>query len=376
MKKSIYLDNCATTKPYREVAEAVASMMTEYFGTPSSQHMEGRRAKEILESSRRTVADALGAEPEEIYFTSGGTEADNIAVLGVCEGKDGPAVSTTVEHPAVHKPLSHLRRSGRQIRYIPITGGALDMNKARELITPDTVLVSAMLVNNETGTILPGAEIAEIIKRQAPGALLHCDAVQGFGKLRFTAKNLGADLICISGHKIHGPKGIGALYVKKGTQVSRRVYGGGQEKGLRSGTEAMPLIAGFAEAVRITMYRLDADARRMRELKEYAIGRLEETFDDAVINSPADGAPHIVSFYLPGLKNAQAAAYLSDNGVCVSTSAACKSNHARGPSMLMSFGLSAEAADSTLRVGLCAENSEEELDHMIELLKTYRRENK
>ncbi len=372
--KTIYLDNCATTRPYPEVTEAVASMMTVYFGNPSSLHVEGRRAKEILERSRQTVAAALGAEPDEIYFTSGGTEADNIAVLGVCEGKDGSAVTTTVEHPAVHKPLSHLRRSGRQVKYIPIANGALDTDKACELIKPDTILVSVMLVNNETGTILPVAEIAELVKRQAPGAALHCDAVQGFGKLRFTAESLGADLICVSGHKIHGPKGIGALYVKKGTQISRRVYGGGQEKGLRSGTEAMPLIAGFAEAVRITMERLDADARRMRELKAYAIERLKETFFDAVINSPAEGAPHIVSFYLPGLKNAQAASFLSDNGICVSTSAACKSNHARGPSMLMSFGLSAEAADSTLRVGLSAENTEDELDAMIELLRKYRHE--
>jgi cysteine desulfurase len=369
---SIYLDNCATTRPYPEVAETVASMLTDYFGNPSSLHFEGRRAKEILDASRQVVASALGAEPDEIYFTSGGTEADNLAVLGACEDKRGNIVSTAIEHPAVHKPLSYLRRRGYQVSYIPIKNGSLDTDKAVELITPDTVCAAVMLVNNETGSIMPVREIAEILKAQAPRALLHCDAVQAFGKLQFTADSLGADLISISGHKIHGPKGIGALYIRRGAQLNRRVFGGGQERGLRSGTEAMPLIAGFAEAVRITRLRMEKDTRHMCEVREYGINRIREEFHAAVIYSPPDGAPHILSFYLPGLNNAEAATYLSDNGVCISTAAACKSILAKGPSMLMSFGLSSEEADSTLRVGLCGENTKDELDTLIRLLESYR----
>ncbi len=373
--KPIYLDNCATTQPYPEVVKAIVSMLTDNFGNPSSLHSYGRHAKDILEASRRTVAEALGANPEEIYFTSGGTEADNLAILGACDINENPPrhiVTTTVEHPAVYKPLRHLHRNGWNIDYIPIRNGNLDMDKAQEFITPGTLLTSVMLVNNETGTILPVRDIKKIIESHAPSSLLHCDAVQAFGKIRFTADSLGADLISISGHKIHGPKGIGALYIRQGTNIERRVFGGGQEKGMRSGTEAMPLIAGFAEAVRITMSRLDKDLSHMQKLKEYVILRLPQVFPDVLINSALDGAPHIVSFSLPGLNNAEAAGYLSDNGICVSTSAACKSNHSRGPSMMMNFGLSAEMADSTIRVGLGGDNTETELESMITLLKRYR----
>jgi cysteine desulfurase len=314
----------------------------------------------------------LGAEPDEIYFTSGGTEADNIAVLGACEDAKGKIVTTTIEHPAVHKPLSYLKRRGHQVSYIPIKDGRLDLEKAEELLTPDTVFASVMLVNNETGSILPVHEVSEIIKAHAPEAVLHCDAVQALGKLRFTADSLGADMISISGHKIHGPKGTGALYIRRGTKLNRRVFGGGQEKGLRSGTEAMPLIAGFAEAVRLTGLRMEKEIQNMCALRAYGISRIREENCDAIINSPPDGAPHIISFYLPGLNNAEAAAFLSDNGVCISTAAACKSNHSKGPSMLMSFGLTAAEADSTLRIGLCGENTKEELDTMVSLLGRYR----
>ena len=372
----IYLDNCATTKPYPEVVKTIVDMLTNNFGNPSSLHCYGHHAKDILEASRQTVAEALGAHPEEIIFTSGGTEADNLAVLGasdICENAPGHIVTTTVEHPAVYKPLRYLRRNGWLIDNIPIKDGNLNMVKAREAITPDTCLTSVMLVNNETGTILPVHEISQIIKAQAPSSLLHCDAVQAFGKIRFTTDSLGADLVSVSGHKIHGPKGIGALYIREGTKIQRRVFGGDQAKGMRSGTEAMPLIAGFAEAVRITMTRLDKDLQHMHDLKEYALRRLPQVFPNVQINSPQDGAPHIVSFSLPGLNNAEAARYLNDNGICVSTSAACKSNHSRGPSMMMYFGLSAEMADSTIRVGLSSDNTEGELKSMIQCLNCYRK---
>jgi cysteine desulfurase len=374
--KPIYLDNCATTQPYPEVVKTIVDMLTDNFGNPSSLHSHGRRAKEILEASRRSVAEALGAHPEEIFFTSGGTEADNLAVLGVsdiCENAPGHIVTTTVEHPAVYKPLRHLRRNGWKIDYIPIQDGNLDMRKACDAITPDTCLTSVMFVNNETGTILPVHEIGQIIDAQAPFSLLHCDAVQAFGKIRFTADSLGADLISISGHKIHGPKGIGALYIRSGTKIQRRVFGGDQEKGMRSGTEAIPLIAGFAEAVRITMSRLEDDVKHMHNLREYALRRLPQMFPDVLINSPKDGAPHIVNFSLPRLKSSEAAMYLSENDISVSTSAACKTNHVKGPSMMMYFGLSAEMADSTIRVGLSSDNTEDEIEFMLHKLNDYRK---
>ena len=369
----IYLDNCATTQPYPEVIEKIVEMLIDDFGNPSSLHSKGFKAKDMLEASRQTIADALEVKSEEIFFTSGGTEANNIAILGLASGREpGHIVSSAVEHPSVHKTLRHLAKQDWQIDYISIRGGNLDMETAREIITPDTFLASVMLVNNETGTILPVREIKRIIEEQAPSSILHCDAVQGFGQVQFTADDLGADLISISGHKVHGPKGVGALYVREGTELNRRIFGGDQEKGLRSGTEAMPLIAGFAEAVRITMLRQQRAVLHMSELKEYAFDLIAQAFPDVHINSSMQGAPHIISFSLPGLNNLEAAKYLSDNGICISTAAACKSNHSRGPSVLMKFGLSAEMADSTLRIGLCGDNTKEELDEVVMYLTRYR----
>lgn len=347
-------------------------MLTHDYGNPSSQHQLGQRAKEILDDARATVAASIGAQPSEIYFTSGGTEADNLAILGVsaCCQTAGEMVTTTVEHPAVYKPLRYLRRRGWSIQYIPILDAQLHLAKARTMISPQTILASIMLVNNETGTVFPLREIKEIIRRQST-SLLHCDAVQAYGKIPFTVDELGVDLLTISAHKIHGPKGIGALYVREGTVIKRRVYGGDQERGLRSGTEAMPLIAGFAEAVRVTMTRMDTERRHMREIRDYACNRLRQTFRDIIINTPAEAAPHIISFSLPQLDNGLAVKYLSDHDICVSTAAACKSNHAHGPSMLMHFGLPAALADSTLRVSICGDNTKEELDQMIDHLRAF-----
>ncbi len=377
--KCIYLDNCATTIPYPEVTERIVSVLTDDYGNPSSRHFKGLRAKEILETSRQTVADALGADREEIFFTSGGTEADNLAVLGasaVCNTTPGHVVTTTVEHPAVYKPIRYLRRNGWRVDYVPIKDGNIDLNRVCDAIEADTFLTSVMLVNNETGTVLPVKKFSQIIKDKASTSLLHCDAVQAFGKIEFSVKNLGADLVSVSGHKIHGPKGIGALYIRSGIKIQRRVFGGDQEKGMRSGTEAMPLIAGFAEAVRITMSRFEHDVRHMDLLRKYAFQRLSQVFPDVLINSPPDGAPHIVSFSLPGLNNIEAANFLSENGICVSTSAACKTNHSRGPSMMMYFGLTPEMADSTIRLGLGGENTEDELETAIGLLSSYRNADK
>jgi cysteine desulfurase len=328
-----------------------------------------------MEESRRTVAEALGAAPDEILFTSGGTEANNLAILGrseLCEKRPGHIVTTAVEHPSVYKPLSHLRHEGWQIDYIPIKNGRLDLARAYEMIMPDTCIASVMLVNNETGTIMPAHEIKGIIARRSPGTPLHCDAVQAFGKLRFTADSLGADLISVSGHKIHGPKGIGALYIRHGIKLSRRIFGGGQERGMRSGTEATPLIAGFAAAVRLTMSNFDQDTHHMYQLKQYAIRQLTQAHPDIRINSPVDGAPHIISYSIPGMNNTEAVRWLSEHGICLSASAACKSNHAKGPSMLMNFGLTSEMSDSTLRIGLSNETTEAELRTLAELLVRYR----
>ena len=368
----IYFDNSTTTKPYPEVVEKITEMLTDNFGDPSALHSYGLRAKEILESSRQTIADALGANAEEIYFTSGGTESNNLAILGFT-GERVPRriITSSVEHPSVYKPLRHLSHRGWTVDYISIKDGKLDMAQAQELITAGTILASVMLVNNETGTILPVNEIKQIIEKKAPASVLHCDATQGFGKIPFTVNGLGADLVSLSAHKIHGPKGVGALYIRKGTNLKRRVLGGEQEKDIRSGTEALPLIAGFAEAVRITMLDQEKNALYMNELKAYALERIAQVFPDALINSTLDGAPHIVNFSLPGISNLNAAGYLSDNGICISTSSVVKSCPSKGPS-IMNFGLSAEMADSTLRVGFSGENTKEEVDTMIACLDQYR----
>ncbi|WP_169717915.1 Cysteine desulfurase IscS [Sporomusa silvacetica DSM 10669] len=370
----IYLDNSATTKPYPEVTEKVVNMLTEVYGNPSSLHRLGVKSKFEIEKARQNIADALGVVSEEIYFTSGGTESDNLAIMGAClaNSNRGKRIVTTVaEHAAVTKTIRDLKKQGWEVEYVSAPGGQLDMEAMERAIDEQTVLVSAMMVNNEIGCIFPINEIKTIIKRKRSPALLHCDAVQGFGKLPFTAASIGADLISISAHKIHGVKGAGALYVKKGVNMYTIMFGGGQERGLRSGTESSPLIAAFGEAARLTFANLRKDILHMTGLRDYCIRAIADKIPSAIINSNKQGAPHIVNFSLPGIKNETVVHYLDGKGIYISSGAACKSNHTRGPSVLESFGLSRALADSALRISFSPMNTKSDIDALIEALVEY-----
>jgi cysteine desulfurase len=367
----IYLDNCATTKPYPEVTQMVVKMMTDVYGNPSSLHRLGRESKLALEKARQFIANSLGAAPGEIYFTSGGTESDNLAIKGAClaHAHVGNKIVTTVaEHAAVTKTIRDLKKQGWEVSYVSAQNGELDLEELEHVIDEKTVLVSAMLVNNETGAIFPFDKIKSIIEKKHSPALLHCDAVQGYGKLPFTAGSLGADLISISAHKIHGPKGIGALYVKDGVKLFSLQFGGGQERGLRSGTECTPLIPAFGEAVRITFSNLEKNMLHMKELRDYCIDKIAEQIPQAVIHSKRQGAPHIVNFSLPGTNNKDAVEFLDSKEIFISSAAACKSNHARGPSVLESLGLSRELAESALRVSFSHLNRKNDIDALAEQL--------
>lgn len=364
----IYLDNSATTKPYPEVVDKMTEMLTKTYGNPSAEYRLGRDSKQELTNARRIIADSLGVKAKEIYFTSGGTESDNLAITGAClahRNIGNRIVTTEAEHPAVTKTIRDLKRQGWEVAYVPTLDGKLDLEKLAEVIDEQTVLVTVMMVNNETGAIFPIHKVKEIMKQNQSPALLHCDAVQGYGKLDFTAASIGADLISISAHKIHGVKGAGALYVREGIEIFPILFGGGQEKGLRSGTESSPLIAAFGEAARITFENLENNHFYLSDLRNYCMDEIARRLPNAVIHSTKQGAPHIVNFSLPGLKNKRVVQYLDAKGIYVGSGAACKSNHSRGPSMLESLGLSRSLADSALRVSFSTMNTRREIDMLV-----------
>lgn len=370
----IYLDNSATTRPYPEVTRKVVKMLTEVYGNPSSLHRLGRESKAELEKAREIIASSLQAAPEEIYFTSGGTESDNLAIKGACLANrelGNHIVTTVAEHGAVTKTIRDLKKQGWKVDYIPAPGGRLDMEALERVINEKTVLVSVMLINNETGYIFPVEKIKAIINRKNSPALLHCDAVQGYGKMKFTVDSLSVDLLSISAHKIHGPKGVGALYVRNGTKMFSLNLGGGQERGLRSGTESTPLIAGFGEAVKISFSNLDKDIIHMKKLHDYCINEIAAELPGAIIHSTKQGAPHIVNFSLPGLPNRKVLEFLDSKGIFISSAAACKSNHSRGPSVLESLGLSRELADSALRISFSHTNTVNDVDAATKTLAEY-----
>ena len=370
----IYLDNSATTRPYPQVVNKVVHMLREGFGNPSSPYRLGLESRAELQKARQNIATALAVAPEEIYFTSGGTESDNLAITGACQAnsKQGNRIVTTVaEHAAVTKTIRNLKRQGWEVEYVSAHGGKLDMEAMERAIDEKTVLVSVMLVNNETGCIFPASEIKRIIEKKRSPALLHCDAIQGFGKLSFTAASAGADLLSISAHKLHGVKGAGALYAKNGAKIHPIFFGGGQERGLRSGTESTPLIAAFGEAVHITFANLQKDIMHMAGLRDYCIGAIADQLPGAVLNSKKQGAPHIVNLSLPGRKSEPVVHFLDDRGICVSSGAACKSNYTRGPSVLESLGISRALAESALRVSFSPMNTKTEIDALVEALALY-----
>ena len=367
-----YLDNSATTRVCPEAAEAALKAMTETYGNPSSTHTKGREAKQLLDKSRRQVADALGCTVQELVFTSCGSESDNWAILNGAElmhrrGKH--VISSMVEHDAVHKTLEELERRGIEVtRLRPDSTGAISVESVLEALRSDTILVSLMLVNNETGAVTDIAAIAKAMKKAASQALLHTDAVQAFMKLPFTAKSLGADMISISGHKIHAPKGIGALYIKNGIKLKPYILGGSQESGRRAGTEAMSQIAAFGAACAVAKAGFKENTERMAYLRQLAVEELSRDLPE--LRVIGGGAPHILSISLPGWRSEVLMNYMEAREIYVSKSSACKKG---GRShVLEAMGLEPRVIDGAIRIGLSRFNTEEDIYALCQTLKEAR----
>ena len=365
-----YFDNAATTRVCPEAIRIMNTVMEEDYGNPSSTHRKGREARQILDRARRQVAEAAGAEAEEIFFTSGGSESDNWAIrMGAAKMRhQGKHILTfAAEHDAVRAPVELLEREGFTItRLAPDENGRVSPEAFREALREDTVLVSVMLVNNETGAVNPIAELARILKERKSPALLHTDAVQAFCKIPFSADKLGADMISLSSHKIHGPKGCGALYIRRGLRLPPLIWGGGQEKGFRSGTEAMPAIAGFGAAAEAGRRELPRSEPAMRALREHIAAAVAENLLEAVFIGPGD-APHILSLSLPGYRSEVLLNYLDAEGICVSRSSACK----RGgrSHVLEAMRIPARVIDGAIRISLSRYSTVEEADFFVEKLK-------
>lgn len=370
-----YLDNAATTKVCEEAAQAALYIMTENYGNPSSTHKMGRDAKLVLDESREKIAKALGASPEEIFFTSSGSESDNWAILSGAElnrrrGKH--VISSEAEHSAVKKSLEQLEKRGYEVtRLKPEKDGSISVSSVLDALREDTILISLMLVNNETGGITDIGEISRSLKKAGSSALLHTDAVQGFLKVPFSVKNLGADMISVSGHKIHAPKGVAALYVRggaKGLNLAPLIVGGGHEFGKRAGTEALPQIAAFAAATE-TGSRLGEESRsHMAKLKAMATERLLSENEGLRILS--GDAPHILNISLPGYKSEVLMNFLDARGVYVSKSSACKKG---GRShVLEAMGLPPEVIDGALRISFSRFTSEQEIHALCDGIKEAR----
>ena len=356
-----YLDNSATTRVCPEAAQAALSAMTECFGNPSSTYTLGREAKKLLDRSRKQVSDALGCAPGELVFTSCGSESDNWAILGGAEAmkrRGRHVISSLVEHDAVRKSLEELEARGFEVtRLRPEKDGSVSPEAVLAALREDTALITLMLVNNETGGVTDIAAIAKGLKAAGSSALLHTDAVQGFLKVPFSAKSLGADLISVSGHKIHAPKGVGALYIRQGLRLKPFLLGGGQEEGRRAGTEAMPQIAAFGEACRIGKAGMAENIRRMAALKQQLLEDLRAGIPE--LGWVESAAPHILSVSLPGWRSEVLMNFLEAREIYVSKSSACKKG---GRShVLEAIGLDARAIDGALRIGLSRMTTEEDI---------------
>ena len=356
-----YFDNSATTKPCEEAVSAMAEAMTDCWGNPSSLHNLGLAAHRRVEAARLQAAQAMGAAPDRVFFTAGGTEADNWAIFSAAERlkKRGSHIITTqIEHHAVLNPMKKLEQQGFEVTYLaPDSQGQVTLEALREALRKDTILVSVMMVNNEVGSVMPIGAMAKLTHRLAPNALFHTDAVQGFLKIPFRAQTLDADLISVSGHKIHGPKGIGALYIRKGLSLPPYLLGGGQESGYRSGTEAVPAICAFGAACAAGSKALRQDLAREAELLELCKTQLSAL--SGVVLLGAAQAPHILNLSVPGVRSQGLINCLQDLGVYVSAGSACAKGHRSH--VLEAMGVKPELIDGSIRISLSRFTTQQEV---------------
>lgn len=373
----VYLDNSATTKVFPQVAELMTKVMCEDYGNPSSMHRKGVEGERYIRYARETLARLLKVSEKEILFTSGGTESDNTAIIGCAMANNRRGrhlVTTKIEHPAVLQTMHYLETQGFRVTYLPVDkSGRVRLEDLQNAITPETILVSMMLVNNEIGSIQPIEEAGALIKRMNPNILFHVDAVQGFGKIKIYPKRMNIDLMSVSSHKIHGPKGVGFLYVGERVKIMPITYGGGQQKNLRSGTENVPGIAGMTMAAEMAYENFEEDVNRLYELKEYFIQGITKLEGIQINGLTEDGnlrrtAPHVVSVSVAGVRSEVLLHALEDKGIYISAGSACASNKPQTSETLKAIGLQREYWDSTIRFSFSVFTTREEMDYTLQVM--------
>ena len=370
----VYLDNSATTRCYPEVGELVYKVMCRDYGNPSSMHRKGVEAEHYVKESKEILARLLKVNAKEIFFTSGGTESDNLALIGTARAarrSGNHLITSAIEHPAILNTMRHLEEEeGFRVTYLPVdANGQIKLEALRDALCRETILVSVMYVNNEVGAVQPIEQAARMVKNYNPRILFHTDAVQGFGKYRIYPKRLGVDLLSASGHKIHGPKGIGFLYINERVKITPIVYGGEQQKNIRSGTENVPGIAGIGLASKMIYQDLDMKVALMRELKDYfleGVTKIENTTIHGLTD--ANSAPHIISVGFAGIRSEVLLHALEEKGIYVSSGSACSSNHPAVSGVLKGIGAAREYLDATLRFSMSEFTTKEEIDYTLETL--------
>lgn len=369
-----YLDNSATTRCSDRSCELMVKLLTEDFGNPSSMHLKGVEAENYIKEAKKKIAKTMRVAEKEILFTSGGTESNNLAIIGaaMANRRSGMHVITTsIEHASVANPMHFLEEQGFRVTYLGVDhNGVISLDELTAAVEEDTILVSLMQVNNEIGAIEPIEEAVKRIKEKNPNTLIHVDAIQSYGKLRIYPKKLGIDMLSVSGHKIHGPKGSGFLWMRDKVKIKPLILGGGQQKGMRSGTENVPAIAGLGEASAEIYEQFDENVEHLYKLKEHFITRLQE-IDDYTVNglTGRDSAPHIVSVSFAGVRSEVLLHALEERGIYVSAGSACSSNKPAVSRTLSSIGVKQELLDSTIRFSFSVHTQKEELDYTIEALK-------
>jgi len=365
--KRIYLDHAATTPVDPEVVEEMLPYFTERFGNASSSHSLGREARLALENSREKIAEVINSEPEEIFFTSGGTESNNLAIKGVAnKSKKGHIITSVIEHHAVLNPCRYLEGNGFRVTYLPVDEyGLIDLKELENSITEDTILISIMHANNEIGTVQEIEEIGKIARER--GVYFHTDAVQSVGKIPIDVKRLNIDLLSISSHKMYGPKGVGALYVRKGVEIEPILHGGGHELGLRSGTENVPGIVGFAKAAELSLKRMNKESNRLLRLRDKLIDGVLEIEDSRLNGHPRKRLPNNANFSFAEIKG-NLIQDLDVKGILASSGSACSSHSSEPSHVLTAIGLSEEEANASLRLTLGKDNTEEDIEYVLRIL--------
>lgn len=368
-----YFDNSATTRCYPEVAEIVVKTMTEDFGNPSAMHLKGVEAERYVREAAQTLAKILKVNEKEIIFTSGGTESNNLALFGGADANKRSGnhiITTSVEHAAVGQPAERLEQMGYEVTIVPVDHrGVVQLEALEKALRPDTILVSTMYVNNEVGAVMPVEEIAKLVHEKSPKALYHVDAIQAFGKYRIYPKKAGIDMLSVSSHKIHGPKGVGFLYINEKARIQPQILGGGQQAGMRSGTDNVPGIAGLGVAAKMVYTDFDEKIEHMYQLKE----RLAEGFlklPNVRLNGMEirEGAPQILSASFLGVRSEVLLHTLEEKGIYVSAGSACSSHKRKAAGTLSAMGMEAAQRESTLRFSFSEENTFEEVDYVLEVI--------